>query len=362
MSIEIKLTDQQFPISPVLVDFLYRFLENQSIDASWQDQHREKLSNDAHSVRDTAQANLSRVLSNPVAINTINRSYDLMMSIMFGHMDKLAVFQQCYKFMLVVGIPRSGGSYLTKHLFKSIGIDPARVSRAIAHDGFPNPMPFQMIPQYNPYTSLMRQTAEYLAMTELFFGDRQTAGSPVIVPKKITLATYHGAFFREVMGPDTECIITLRHPVAACISTYEKSGGLPKNGKFVVRSNIEDFAQRASLFSGTSQDTISSSKYFDIYLHYWETYHYNLATTGLMQPGNHTIVCYGEQTMQAAAADLYTRFSGSGADADDRFRVKRKVHKHPGWNEKANGAIQRVAAVWRASGIQFPEQQLLEAW
>ncbi len=177
MSIEIKLTDQHFPISPVLVDFLYRFLENQSIDASWQDQRREKLSNDAVSVRDTAQANLSRVLGNPVAINTINRSYDLMMSIMFGHMEKLAAFQQRYKFILVVGIPRSGGSYLTKHLFTSVGIDPARVPRAIAHDGFPNPMPFQMTPQYNPYTTLMRQTAEYLAMTELFFGDRQAAGS-----------------------------------------------------------------------------------------------------------------------------------------------------------------------------------------
>ncbi len=362
MSIEIKLTDQHLPISPVLVDFLYRFLENQAIDASWQNQRREKLSNNAGSVRDTAQANLSRVLSNPVAINTINRSYDLMMSIMFGLMDKLSAFQQRHKFILVVGIPRSGGSYLTRHLFKSIGIAPAQVPRTIAHDGFPNPMPFQMTPQYNPYTTLMRQTAEYLAMAELFFGNQQAgaADSTTVVPKKTTQAAYHGAFFREIMGPDTECLVTLRHPVAACISTYEKSGGLPKNGKFTVRSNIEDFAQRASLFTGISQDTINSSKYFDIYLHYWETYHNNLATTGLLQPGNHTIVCYGEQAMQTAAADLYTRFSGTGTA--DRFRVKRKTHKHPGWNEKANAAIERVAAVWSASGIGFPEQQLLEAW
>ena len=43
MGVEIKLTDQQLPVSPVFVDFLYRRIHSQVADASWQDQVSETL-------------------------------------------------------------------------------------------------------------------------------------------------------------------------------------------------------------------------------------------------------------------------------------------------------------------------------
>lgn len=93
-------------------------------------------------------------------------------------------FHYRYNFICVVGTPRHGGSYVTKQLFRALE---------------------SMIP----------------------------------VTKKATKAAYQGGFFDRVLGPNAEYIITLRHPIPACISTYEKSGGLPADGRLAVRGNIE---------------------------------------------------------------------------------------------------------------------------
>lgn len=76
---------------------------------------------------------------------------------------------------------------------------------------------------------------------------------------------YQGSFFREVFGPDADCLITLRHPIAACISTYEKSGGLPADGKFCVRSKIEDWAKTSIEAMDTRPR--DGDDYFSAYLH-----------------------------------------------------------------------------------------------
>ena len=84
--------------------------------------------------------------------------------------------------------------------------------------------------QYNSLTTMTQNMAEYLAMVEVFCANSRLFDNFVIVPKKATKAAYQGAFFNTVLGPNTEYVITLRHPVAAAISTYEKSTGLPQDG------------------------------------------------------------------------------------------------------------------------------------
>ena len=37
MGVEIKLTDKEFPVSPVFIDFLYRHIEDQPHEATWHD-------------------------------------------------------------------------------------------------------------------------------------------------------------------------------------------------------------------------------------------------------------------------------------------------------------------------------------
>jgi hypothetical protein len=43
MGVEIKLTDKEFPVSPVFIDFLPRYLQELSFETSWHDQLSEEL-------------------------------------------------------------------------------------------------------------------------------------------------------------------------------------------------------------------------------------------------------------------------------------------------------------------------------
>lgn len=359
MGIEIKLTDRELPISPPLIDFLHRYISGEGYQGGWHDQRQESLSNEASEAAAVAERHVAEVLQHPVAVRTINRSYQILLSIMFGRLPVLQELQQRYRFVAVVGYPRSGGSYLTKHLFEAIGLDAARTPRVIAHDGFPDPQPFSLEDQNNGYITMMRHMAEYLAMVELFFSGRPTVEGRIIVPKKTYQAAYHGAFFNRVLGAEAEYVITLRHPVPSCISAYEKSGGLPANEKFVVRSNIESIVRRDLAFTG--RDPVSSGAgYFDSFLLHWEQYHCDLALTGLSANGNRRTVCLGPASVSDAANGFHSRF-GSRSRAD-RFHAEKKSHRHPEWMTRARESVERVAGVWNAAGLNFPLDEIMEAW
>src|SRR3989344_3318575 len=203
MGIEIKLTDKELPISPPLIEFLHRHISGGNHSSGWHNQLQESLSNDAAETLAVAERNIAEVLRHPLAVQTINRSYQILLCIMFGGMAILQELQSRYKFIVVVGYARSGGSYLTKHLFQAIGLDAARTPRVIAHDGFPDPQPFSLEAQNNGYITMMRHMAEYLSMVEVFFSGRQPVDGRIIVPNKTYQAAYYGAFFNRILGPDT---------------------------------------------------------------------------------------------------------------------------------------------------------------
>ena len=58
MGVEIKLSDNEFPVSPVFVDFLVHIIENREFDkAKWGDQLSEELSSDQKKLLEQASAN-----------------------------------------------------------------------------------------------------------------------------------------------------------------------------------------------------------------------------------------------------------------------------------------------------------------
>ncbi len=361
MGVEIKFTDKDLPVSPGFIEFLHHRIDNQAIDTSWHDQLSETLVPAEFEKRvKHAESVADKVLQHPLGQKAIYRAYELFTAMLLGQSEKLASFRDRYRFICVIGCPRHGGSYLVKHLFKALGYDPARVPNMIAHDGFPDATPFLLAPQHNSYTAMMQQTAEYLAMVEVFFANSQLRDQRIVVPKKATKAAYHGKFFLSVWGPDTEIIITLRHPVAACISTYEKSTGLPAGGKFAVRGNIEEWVHRDSVITGADPQRILEQDYFDAYLRYWEQYHLDLALTGLSASKNRTVVTYGKERLMGCARKLCARF-GSAVDVED-FKVFDKRDRHPEWNRRAAPAIRRVAEVWNMVGLGFPLDEVIEGW
>jgi hypothetical protein len=234
------------------------------------------------------------------------------------------------------------------------------VPSVIAHDGFPNITPYVLADGHNTHTFVTQQMAEYLAMVEVYFTRARRVDGYTVVPKKATKAAYQGAFFNSVLGPHTEYIVTLRHPVAACISTYEKSGGLPLDGRFDARGNIEEWIKRDLVWLGADEGSLLRGDYFEIYLRYWENYHRLLAFSGLAANRNWTIVAYGKESLTTLAEKLHARFGSAAAPGE--FKVFDKRSRHRGWSGKAEQAIARVAQAWALAGLRFPVDEVMEGW
>lgn len=361
MGVEIKLTDRDLPVSPALIDFLYRRIHGQSPDALWHDQLSETLIPAEHGRHvKHARGVADSVLAHPLGQQVIYRAYELFTALLTGDEAKLAAYQRRFRFIVIVGCPRHGGTYLTKQLFRALGHVPEQVPNVIAHDGFPDAGPFHFAAGYSSQTHLLLHAAEYLAMVEAYFSGQPLVDGKIIVPKKATKAAYQGGFFRALFGADAEYIITLRHPLAACISTYEKSGGLPTDGLFNARSNIEEWAQRDLTVSGIAADQLQRMTYIDAYLGYWRNYHQQLAVSGLAQAQRWQVVAYGRERLMQLAADMQRRFGGSGELED--FKAEQKLQRHPDWKAAADDALHQIEAMWRQQGLPFPDSQLREGW
>jgi hypothetical protein len=261
----------------------------------------------------------------------------------------------------VIGILRKGGSYLTKELYRSMGYDSAKVPNVIAHDGFPDAGPFRFEKGVNSCILSLQTMAEYLTMIEIYFGKNKPHLGKTVVPKKLLKSPYAGKFFHRILGQSVENILAVRHLVASCISTYEKSDGLPEDGTFSVRGNIEDWVRRDFIYTGTEADEIKKMDYFDAYLRYWEQYNYYVATTGLSANKAIRIVAYDKQRMEGLGKSFYYRFGEVNAQTE-AFEVFDKRDRHPDWFRKAEPVVKRVSEVWATVGLAFPFDEVMEGW
>lgn len=361
MGVDIRLTDRQLPVSPVFVDFIRQVMEGDGFRASqWHDQLSEELSGEQRDLVKKAAENAKKVIESPLGQEKVKRAYELLVALMTGDTNALRDIQFRFHFINIIGVPRHGGSYLTSELFRALGYQPDEVPNVIAHDGFPEASPFRLQPGVNSWITSLQTMAEYLTMVEVFFGKSRTHTGKIIVPKKLLKGSYAGGFFHRVLGESVEHILTVRHPVSSCISTYEKSGGLPENNKFAVRGNIEEWVRRDLVYTGMLAEEVAKLDYFDAYLRYWEQYHYYVATTGLSASKNIQVVAYGKERMMDLAQSFHHRF-GSKLQPES-FAVFDKRDRHPDWFGMAAPVIQRVAEVWQRIGLEFPVEQVAEAW
>ncbi len=362
MGVDIRLSDREFPVSPVFVDFLSHIVEERPFDgAQWHDQLSEELSNQQQEVLARAAENAAKVMAMPVGQRHIGRAYELFVALMTGDVDKIKDIQFKFHFINVIGVPRNGGSYLTKEIYRALGYDPEKVPNVVAHDGFPEASPFRFERGVNSWMTSLQTMAEFLTMVEIYFGKARPHTGKIIVPKKLTKGSYAGGFFHRILGESVEHILTIRHPVTSCISTYEKSGGLPDNGGFTVRGNIEEWVRRDLVYTGIEPEAVMAMDYFDAYLRYWEQYHYYIATTGLSANRDIRIVAYGSERMMEVARDFYYRF-GDRNPRPEAFRTFDNRQRHPDWFTKAEPVVRRVHEVWSRVGLAFSVEEVMEAW
>lgn len=362
MGVEIKLTDNELPVSPVFIDFLLHIVEGIPFEgAQWGDQLSEVMISDQRRIVAEAPENAKRVLGHKLGQEAIGRAYKMLLTLLTGDVDTIKDIQLKFHFVNVIGIPRNGGSYLTKELYRSMGYDPTKVPNVIAHDGFPDAGPFRFEKGVNSWVSSLQTMAEYLTMVEIYFGKNAPHSGKIVVPKKLLKGTYAGGFFHRILGQAVENILTVRHPVASCISTYEKSGGLPEDGKFAIRGNIEDWVRRDLVYTGADPDEVLKMDYFDAYLRYWEQYNYFVATTGLSANRAIRVVAYGKERMEQLVKSFYYRF-GDTDPQPEPFEVFDKRDRHPEWTARAEPVVRRVSEVWATVGLAFPLEEVMEGW
>ncbi|MCP5145515.1 MAG: hypothetical protein H6978_11960 [Gammaproteobacteria bacterium] len=362
MGVELKLTDREIPVSPVFVDFLVHIVEQIPFeDAVWGDQLSETMLDDQKRIIAQAPDNARRCLASQVGQSAIARSYQLLMALMTGNVEAIKDIQLRFHFINIIGIPRNGGSYLTKEIYRALGYDPSRVPNVIAHDGFPDAGPFRFERGTNSWITSLNTMAEYLTMVEIYFGRNKPHSGKIPVPKKLLKGSYAGGFFQRILGDAVENIFTVRHPVTSCISTYEKSGGMPGDGRFTVRGNIEEWVRRDLAYIGIDAEALRNMEYFDAYLRYWELYHYYVATTGLSANRDIKVVAYGGERMTELAKSFYYRF-GNYNPAPEPFETFDKRDRHPEWFARANPVVKRVSEVWHDVGLHFPLEEVMEAW
>ena len=363
MGVEIKLSDRELPVSPVFIDFLHHLVADiPFVGAIWGDQLSETLNNEQRRLQQRVTANAQLVLGDPLGQRAIARAYEILVALLTGNVAMIKDIQLKFHFVNIIGVPRNGGSYVTKEIYRALGFHPDHVPNVIAHDGFPDAGPFRFERGVNSWVTCLQTMAEFLTMVELDFGKNRPHGGKVVVPKKLTKGSYAGGFFHRVLGQAVENILTVRHPVTSCISTYEKSGGLPPDGGFRVRGNIEEWVRRDLVYTGCDPEEVLHMAYFDAYLRYWEQYHYYVATTGLSADRDITVVAYGKERMEDLVKAFYYRF-GHRDPQPEAFEVfADNRSRHPDWMRKAEPVVKRVAEVWATVGLPFPRDEVMQAW
>ncbi len=363
MGLEFTLTDRELPVSPAFVRFLAQRLNVGLPPAAehWVDQRSERLLDAEEHAQAQAAIDAAAVMQEAAGREWIARAYSLFCALIIGNVEHLSEIRSRFHFVTVIGIPRTGGSYLTAELYRAVGLVPEQVPQTLAHDGFPVIAPFELAPGSNGWIIGLKTMAEYLTMVESYFEDRLLHGGKIVVPKKLTQASHEGGFVHQMLGEDAEYLLTVRHPVAACVSSYEKSGGLPATGRFAVRSNIEAWCRRDLGYAGLGAEQLAAMNYFDVYLRYWEHYHRLLATSGLAASRSVRVVAFGRTALQCAAQRYHDAY-GSGLEATE-FQVSQRARQsHPEWLERARPALARVTAEWRAAGLEFPVEEIDACW
>jgi len=352
-----SLTSEDLPISPIFIDFLARWLDKQPFAGeSWFDQISETLSNPGAAMRRTARLRLERLLLDETAQDAISRVYRWFCDLGAAGASALEDFHKRYQFILIVGLGRTGGSYLTGELYSALGFDPRLVPAVIAHDGFPEAQPLALNRAGNPLITNLLSLSEYLTMIEMYFRSN-TTDVPIKVPKKLTKGVYSGGLFNSVFGDSAEYVITIRHPIASCVSTYEKSGGFPSDGFAKSRSNIEVWIKRDLMLAGVRAAEVDGMDYFASYVRYWEQYYINLVMSGLSANRLRVVIPYGKTYMEEAARSWHVRF-GSDRQHSLFLSPGGMNQRYPQWLKRSQEAIERVAAVWQLMDLPFPLDEI----
>jgi hypothetical protein len=310
-----------------------------------------------------------KLFQTPLSQRALNDLLQLSIALLSGNYPAVRDYLKQTHFAFVIGYPRSGGSYLTKELLRTVGLDHTRVSEALAHDGFPElRQTWYDWAGDRPYFHLQEaifQVAEFLVIANLYFRRKTEprADGIWLAPKKMHKLVSWAGSFKMLLGQGrADYLVTVRHPVPIAISIYEKSGGPTADGRFPAqapRSAIERWILTDLMHLGFTLRELVEMDYFDAVAASWSNFYSGMATSGLFlgDRGEIRLVPYGRATLEGVVGDYRQRY-GDPAAQPEPFHIHDKAQQHPDWLGRGNAAVEAVARQWAALGLRFPELSL----
>lgn len=305
----------------------------------------------------------------PLSQRAVKDLLNVAVAIMAGNYPLVRNYLANMRFAFVIGYPRSGGSYLTKELLRTLDLDHKRVSEALAHDGFPELRDIWFDWNGNkPYYHLQDaifQTAEFLVIANYYYQlkTRRQPRGMWLAPKKMHKMVNWGGSLKMLLGQgQADYLVTIRNPLPTAISIYEKSGGLPENKLFPAkapRSAIEHWIMSDLMLLGHSMAEISQMNYFNAVQVSWSHFYARMATSGLFLGDRAEIqlIPYGKQQLEDTIATFRDQYSREKKPPEPVL-IHQKAQEHLDWQEPATVAVNAVARLWASLGLEFPELTL----
>ena len=300
----------------------------------------------------------------PLSKRAVNDVLHIAIAVLSGNYPLVRSYAENIRFAFVIGYPRSGGSYLTKELLRSINLDHTRVSEALAHDGFPELRDIWYDWEGDrPYFHLqgaMFQVAEFLVIANLYYQlktCRQAEGT-WIAPKKMHKIVNWAGSFKMLLGQGrADYLVTLRHPLPTAISAAEKSGGMPGERLFPAaspRSAIERWVLNDLVLLGWSMPEIAAMSYFDAVRVSWSHFHGRMATSGLFLGNRDEIrlLPYSRDSLEGVVRDYRSRCANPAPP--EPVLIHAKSDDYPDWQDRGDQAVADMARHWTALGLTFP--------
>lgn len=261
-------------------------LFNSKVEDEWYNQVDEKVSNSGEVLADMMEKQKA-VIEDPKGKELIAKCYDYFSKIINGKHKEIE-FAQKSKPIFIIGMPRTGGTYVTKQAFKALGMDYKKMTFSLAHDAFPSvkPNPYQM--DINEYLRTCLDIACFIVMAEYEY---TTKDNPFpTFPKKSCNMLYHLGLFSHIF-PRAEYIFTHRDVGGIYGSIMDKRGSYKElDKKFNVSIVIDQFITELLISKNINNKAIFNSDYYSVFYEYYKHYHMTLLSSGLLNLKNLTWV------------------------------------------------------------------------
>lgn len=301
----------------------------------------------------------------PLSQKALNDVIQVVLAMIRGDYGFIRSYLKDLDFVFIIGYPRTGGSYLTKSIIKTTGLDHKYVPEPLAHDSFPNIMDSWHENESRPPSSYLYesfvQLAELFVLCKLYYPMKTKAGPQGLwlVPKKIHKAVHAGHGFKMLFNQlQAKYLLTFRNPLPIAISVFEKSGGLPANGLFPAhnqRSAIESMITHDLLMEGYSIDDVARLDYYTAVEKSWVRFYSKMATSGLFSNNKSgvDIVSYNKDSLQNIVRSYQAERQIS--DTPEEFYINNKSEAYPAWKQQAALTLQTMKMHWKSLGLTFPD-------